>query len=104
MQYIIILHNGYLYIMYKTGFLGLIFYFLFLLFVYLHVYNKSNDSKAIIINSLLSGIAIHYMFTTLIVTGIYNPRDFGGIILGALLYLQNYYTSVNGIASKNVIV
>jgi len=92
MQYITTLHNGYTFIMYKSGILGLIFYLLFLLVIYLQVYKSNDNFKAIIINNLLSGIAVYYVFTTLIVTGIYNPRDFGGIFLGAFLYLSHYYT------------
>lgn len=90
MQYISTLHNGYGFIMFKSGFIGVFAYLLFLIFIYMQVYNKHHLTKAIIISNLLSGIAIYYMFTTLIVTGIYNPRDFGGIILGALLYLGHY--------------
>ena len=66
---------------------------MFLLLLYFQVYKKLKHVKAIIINNLLSGMAVYYMFTTLIVSGIYNPRDFGGLIIGGLLYISYYYTS-----------
>ncbi|BAO75579.1 O-antigen ligase family protein [Winogradskyella sp. PG-2] len=94
MQYITTLHNGYSYISFKSGFLGLLAFLLFLLILYMRVYIKSNNLKVIITNNLLSGIAIYYMFTTLIVSGIYNPRDFGGIIVGGLLFL-NYFNTLD---------
>jgi len=97
-QYITTLHNGYSYITFKSGFLGLLAFLLFLLILYMRVYIKSNNFKVIITNNLLSGIAIYYMFTTLIVSGIYNPRDFGGIIIGGLLFL-NYFNK----SDKNLI-
>lgn len=92
-QYITTLHNGYAYIAFKAGFLGLISFLMFLLLLYFQVYKKPAHYKSIIANNLLSGIAVYYMFTTLIVSGLYNPRDFGGIIIGGLLYLSYYYTS-----------
>nr|WP_321245616.1 O-antigen ligase family protein [uncultured Psychroserpens sp.] len=90
-QYITTLHNGYTYILYKSGLLGLLSFFLFLMLLYGQVYIQTKNNKRRIINSLLSGMAIYYMFTTLIVSGVYNPRDFSGIFVGALLYLQHYY-------------
>jgi O-antigen ligase len=92
-QYITTLHNGYSYIAFKSGFLGLVAFLLFLLILYMRVYIKNYNLKAIITNNLLSGIAIYYMFTTLIVSGIYNPRDFVGIIVGGLLFLNYHYKS-----------
>ena len=91
MQYITTLHNGYAYIAFKSGFIGLIFFIVFLLSLYLYVYLDTKNPRVKIINNLLSGIAIYYMFTTLIVSGVYNPRDFIGIIIGILLCLKHYH-------------
>ncbi|WP_047549306.1 O-antigen ligase family protein [Psychroserpens sp. Hel_I_66] len=94
-RYITTLHNGYAYIAFKAGVLGLASFLVFLLMLYFQVYKKEKNNKARIINNLLSGIAIYYLFITLIVSGVYNPRDFGGLIIGGLLYLNYYYTSNN---------
>ena len=91
MQYITTLHNGYAYVAFKSGFIGLVFFIVFLILLYLYVYLDSKNDKVKIINNLLSGIAIYYMFTTLIVSGVYNPRDFTGIIIGILLYLKHFH-------------
>ena len=91
----IIAHNQILFL--KSGstvlswFLGIICFLVFLLVLYAQVYSKTGKLKLRIINNLLSGIAVYYMFTTLIVSGIYNPRDIGGILLGGLLSLKYYY-------------
>ncbi|MEY8849450.1 O-antigen ligase family protein [Psychroserpens sp. XS_ASV72] len=92
-QYITTIHNGYAYIAYKAGLLGVLAFLVFLLTLYLQVYIRTENRQAIIINNLLSGIAIYYMFTTLIVSGIYNPRDYGGIILGGIIYLSYFYNT-----------
>lgn len=94
-QYITTLHNGYSYISFKSGFIGLLAFLLFLLMLYTQVYINSKTNEVRIINNLLSGIAVYYMFTTLIVTGLYNPRDFGGLIIGGLLSLKFYYKMEN---------
>ena len=95
MQYITVLHNGYSYITFKAGIIGLIMFLLFLLILYMQAYIKSSHDKIIIINYFLSSIAIYYMFTTLIVSGAYNPRDFVGIIIGGLLAIINYHYKIN---------
>ena len=100
-QYITTLHNGYAYILFKSGLLGVFSHAVFLIMLYMQVYNKSKTIKLKIINCLLSGIAVYYMFTTLIVSGLYNPRDFVGIILGAFLYLQFYHMKEDNYSKIN---
>lgn len=88
MRYIPTLHNGYITILFKSGILGLIFYFLVLLILYLFCFNNhENETKKMFFN-LISGLSIHYLFTTLIVTGIYNNKEPYVLIVGFLLYFS----------------
>ncbi|OYQ41560.1 O-antigen ligase family protein [Flavobacterium aurantiibacter] len=77
------LHNGYVYILYKTGFIGLLAYLLFLWKLYRRVYGER-----IMTTYFVSGIALAFFFTTLTITGIYNPRDIMAFLLGAFLYFE----------------
>jgi hypothetical protein len=86
MRYIPTLHNGYVTIFFKTGFFGLLFYLMFLLVLYLYAYKKANFIQKRVIYNLIGGIAVYYVFTTLIITGIYNVMDIYTFILGILLY------------------
>lgn len=86
MRYIPHLHNGYATIYYKTGIVGVVLYFLFLLSLYLFSYLKTNNELKRNVQNLIGGFAIHYLFTTLIVTGIYNVSETYTLILGMLLY------------------
>ena len=80
LKYISELHNGYIYVLYKTGLIGIVVYMLFLLGLYLRIY--ANRGMA---NVFISGIGLIYLFTTLIITGIYNARDIIIFVLGALV-------------------
>jgi|LakMenEpi03Aug12_release.lakeMendotaPanAssembly.Ray.scaffolds.fasta_scaffold00387_60 hypothetical protein len=82
-KYISELHNGYIYVLYKVGSIGLLFYLLFLINLYRKIY-KSKGKIAL----LVSSIAVVYLFTTLTITGIYNNRDIIIMLLGGLLYFS----------------
>jgi hypothetical protein len=79
LKFISELHNGYVYVFYKTG-------ILFLFSLYKLIYFKQDKNKFSCI--LISAIGLFYLFTTLIITGIYNARDVIIFILGALLYFH----------------
>lgn len=86
MKYISRLHNGYIFVLYKTGILGLLLYFVFLISLYMKIYRfKTNNSNQILVNRLISSIGLFYIFTTLIISGIYIPRDAVVFVLGGLL-------------------
>lgn len=86
MKYISRLHNGYVFVLYKTGTLGLLLYFVFLTSLYLKIYRfNTNNSNQILVNRLISSIGLFYIFTTLIISGIYIPRDAVVFVLGGLL-------------------
>ena len=79
MQYISTLHNGYGFILFKSGIFGLVCYFIFLFNTYIQAYKKDKDKT--LINNFISGIAIYYAFSTLVITGIYNKIEILTIIL-----------------------
>ncbi|MHB0755915.1 O-antigen ligase family protein [Polaribacter sp. M15] len=85
-RYIPILHNGYINIFFKSGILGVLLYLMLLLLLYLYANIKTKNTQKKITYNLIGGLAIHYLFTTLIVTGMYNLREFYVLILGALLH------------------
>lgn len=84
MKYISELHNGYVYLLYKTGFLGLFFYLYTLYLLYIKIYKNLN-----ITNVFISGIGIFYLFTMLTITGFYNSNDTIIFMLGALLFFNS---------------
>jgi O-antigen ligase len=82
-KYISELHNGYVYIYYKTGILSLFLYLLFLINLYIKIYYNKNFETYFI-----SAIGVAFLFTTLTITGMYNSRDVIVFLLGALLFFE----------------
>ena len=85
-KYISELHNGYMYLFYKTGIIGILILLFFLLMLYRMLYLRDENRKFVPV--FISAIGLLYLFTTLTITGIYNGRDVIIFILGALLYFQ----------------
>ena len=79
--------------------LYLILLLIFLISLYLKVYSfYKNNSHKIFINRLISSLGLFYLFTSLIITGIYIPRDAIIFLLGGLLSFNLLESN-----SKNVI-
>jgi hypothetical protein len=85
MKYISETHNGYIYIFYKTGIIGLILLLWFLIKLYLYSYQKMSFISVFIVV-----ISVFYFFSTLTITGIYNPKDVVIFILGGLIALLHH--------------
>lgn len=80
-RYISELHNGYMYVFYKTGIIGILLYLFLLARWYGYVYKPAN-LKTI----MVSAIGVIYFISTLTITGVYNGRDIIIFILGGSLY------------------
>lgn len=99
MKYISRLHNGYVFVLYKTGIVGLLLLLIFLISLYSKIYNYfKNNTQKTFINRLISSLGLFYLFTSLIITGIYIPRDAVIFLLGGLLSFNLLESN-----SKNVI-
>lgn len=90
-RFIPTLHNGYAYILYKTGIIGLVFFLIFIIFLYMQAYTRLGDYRIWVISNMIMGFALFYAFTALIINGIYNHGDIVTAVLGALLYLKHHY-------------
>lgn len=89
MRYIPSIHNGYVNVYFKTGIIGFIFYFLFLIHLYLYTYHKVDSKEIMLFNYLITGIGVHFLFTSLIINGIYNIEEIFIFILGSLFYFRS---------------
>jgi hypothetical protein len=89
MKYISRLHNGYVFVFYKIGLFGILLLLYFLLKLYLKAYlSKQDELHLFYINRFVSFIGIFYLFTSLIITGIYIPKDTIIFVLGGFLTYQ----------------
>lgn len=83
-RYISETHNGYMYIFYKTGILGLLLLLYFLKKLHSYVYREYT-----FVNQFVGLTGMVFFFTTLTITGIYNPKDVIIIILGGLIAVSH---------------
>ncbi|AXG73692.1 hypothetical protein DVK85_05380 [Flavobacterium arcticum] len=81
MKYVSELHNGYMYVFYKIGAIGILLYLFILLRWYSYIYKRNT-----MVNMLVSAIGTIYLFSSITITGIFNGRDIIIFILGAALY------------------
>lgn len=88
LRYISELHNGYMYVFYKTGAIGILLYLFVLLRWYSYIYKRRT-----FVNVFISGIGIVYLFSSITITGLFNGRDVIIFILGGLLYHASTTTS-----------
>ncbi len=89
LQYISNLHNGYSFILYKTGLIGLFLYIIFLLGLYKTIYKETGLCAVTI-----SSIGIYFLITTTTITGIFNTKDAIVFILGAMIFFKSKNTGL----------
>lgn len=94
LRYITHLHNGYIYIYLKTGIFGLCLYLFVLFNLYRQIYITPYNHHHIILLRLISGMALYFIFTSLVVTGIYNLQDISVLLLGIFLYLAKKESNI----------
>lgn len=69
---ITILHNGYYYLLLKSGIFGLIMYILFLIkILFINIKSIISENK-VFESQLLCGVSLGIIFSTIVVSGIYN--------------------------------
>lgn len=87
-RFIPILHNGYVFILYKTGIIGLLLYLFFLFSLYFQSYSKQKSIKEQVFSNLVAATGLYLLFSSLIISGLYNVEEVTAIILGIFLYLR----------------
>ncbi len=89
LRYIPILHNGYVFVLYKTGIMGLLLYLVFLFYLYYQAYQKTENIEIKIFGNLLSATSAYIIFSSLIITGLYNKEEEIALLLGVFLFLKS---------------
>jgi len=87
MRYIPIIHNGYIYVFFKTGFIGTLIYMVFLVSLYFQSYRKSLSTDEAAFRNFVSGFGVYFLVSSFVITGIYNLEEPSTFILGSFLFL-----------------
>ena len=81
------LHNGYMYVFFKVGIIGLVLYLVFLFNLYKQVYFKTNSHNEKAIRRIISGFGVYFFASSLVITGIYNLGEISVFCLGIFIAL-----------------
>lgn len=82
-----ILHNGYIYIYFKTGYLGIIAYIMIFIHLFMIGFIKKDSEKEL--HYFIASLSLCIFFTTFVITGIYNSFDLLLLYLGGILALYS---------------
>lgn len=80
LRFISLLHNGYAYVLYKTGFIGLLTYILFFVFILVPF---SSIKEMLPSYNILVGIVTFYIISSFVISGLYNLADPISLLVGA---------------------
>lgn len=90
MQHIPIIHNGYVYILVKTGLIGLVLYLYYLVSLFKSGQRalRINQVDIQLVGILLMELSVIFFFTTYFITGLFNKSVLfpAKLLLGILLY------------------
>jgi hypothetical protein len=86
-RYIPMLHNGYAYLYFKTGLIGLIIYVSIFLITFIFGFIKKTNDMIVI--HLITSVSLTIMFTSLVITGIYGASDLLLVYLISMIAIYN---------------
>jgi len=87
-QHLSLTHNGFAYLYLKTGILGLIMYFLLVLYLYSFAYAPQERKLQIIGNNLIVACTFYILISSFVVTGIFKPYDMATLVIGGAFALK----------------
>ncbi|TWP23748.1 hypothetical protein ETU10_05820 [Apibacter muscae] len=92
-QFIPVLHNGYAYVYFKTGLVGLSLYLIFIIIICLNFKLFFTNYKYLYFFQL--GIGLIIILTSFVIAGIYGKNDLIifilGVLLGKQVFIKNKY-------------
>jgi O-antigen ligase len=87
LRFISFLHNGYMTILLKTGFIGLLIYLSSILFFFKRNLSRNNELKNV--NYFFIGTGIFLIFSNWVFMGIYNLEDTKSLFIGFMFAYKN---------------
>jgi hypothetical protein len=85
------IHNGYMYLLTKNGLIGLLLYLLFLCRISGQSLSASNVPEQIAMRRILIGMSLVLVYTTLVITGIFNKSNHDPILIMLGVFLRVAY-------------
>jgi len=100
MDYLPILHNGYLYLLVKSGLVGMLLFLFFLIYFCLDVHSVNKASLSFE-KRLIFSTMITLALNTFVLTGLYNKQVYDPIIMLIGIY-YSYLLDISNETNKNI--
>lgn len=88
LRYIPHFHNGYVYVLFKTGIIGLLLYLIIIYNMYKRGYVTAENATGKMMNRFISGMGIYFFITTFVITGLYNLGEISVFFIGCFYALS----------------
>lgn len=79
------IHNGFVYVLFKTGLIGLFFYLFFIGYGFISFQKFRQNQSNSIFNKLLVATSLYMVLNSLVITGIFRPGEFSVFMYGILI-------------------
>jgi len=92
------IHNGFVFVLFKTGIIGLLFYLLFIFSIFFK-YQKFKVKK-VLFNHLIVATSLYMLFNSFVITGFFRVGEFSMFFYGILLATKSKY-ELRGVQSTS---
>lgn len=82
------IHNGYVFVLFKTGILGLTFYVGLIIYMFLKFQKFREQGSNTTLNGLIIATSLYVFFNSFVIAGIYRPGEFSLFLYAILLASQ----------------
>lgn len=79
------IHNGFIYVLFKTGIIGLLFYLSFIAYGFVSYQKFKTNQNNSIYNKLLVATSLYIFLNSFVITGFFRPGEFSIFLLGILI-------------------
>lgn len=89
------IHNGFIYVLFKTGIIGLMLYLSFILYIFIAFQKFRLNQSNSIFNKLLVATSLYMMFNSFVITGFFRPGEFSIFLYGILIASKHKIKRIN---------
>lgn len=79
------IHNGFVFVLFKTGLLGFVFYLGLIIYMFLKFQKFRDEKSDTLFNRLIVATSLYVLFNSFVIAGFYRPGEFSLFLFAILL-------------------